>query len=116
MIEVWWRAEDKRCAIFDEWDEGLTGSTLHIQLRPHNVTRHTPKGVFLDTGDFVRGKANKQFAVPTRELALLDLMARKRVQISFCQHRLNRAKEHLEGAERALKNERRNQDPGHPDL
>ena len=118
MQEVWWRAEDKRYADYDPWAEFEQPSSSHlkIELYPHEVARHTPKGVFLDTGDFVRGKANKQFAVPTKELALADLIARKRSQISFCQHRLNRAKEHLEGAERALRNEQRNQGSGPSDL
>lgn len=113
MPEIWWRADDKRYAVFDEWGEDLTGSTLQIVLTPVKVLRHTPKGVILEDHGFQRGEALRQHAVPTKELALQDLIARKRVQISFCQHRLNRAKEHLEGAERALKNEKRlqNQSP-----
>ena len=74
MIEVWWRAEDKRYANWDPWAEfeQPSGSHLKIDVIPYIVDRHTPKGVFLETGDFVLGKANKQFAVPTKELALLD--------------------------------------------
>lgn len=107
--ERWWRAEDKRYAVWDEWDDGLFGSTLKIELRSFLITRYTPKGVFLINflGDevFVRGKAGKQYAVPTKTLAVKDLIARKKLQVHFSKLRLNRAQEHLEAAERYLKYE-----------
>ena len=102
--DVWWRAEDRRYANYDPWAEfeQPSGSHLVIRLTPYVVERATPKGVFLKHYGFVRGNATKQWAVPTQELALRDLIARKRVQVSFCQHRLDRAIEHMEASEQAL--------------
>lgn len=108
--DLWWRAEDKRYANYDPWAEfeQPDGSHLKIELRSYEVLRHTPKGVFLSVGlfdrqeEFVRGKAHKQFAVPTKELALRDLIIRKQHHVRGCKARLNQAVEHLDGAERAL--------------
>ena len=118
MIEVWWRAEDKRYANWDPWAEfeQPSGSHLKIELTPVNVLRHTPKGVILEDHGFQRGNAIRQHAVPTKELALMDLVARKKRHVQGAAYRLTEAKEHLEGAERALSHERRNQDPGPADL
>lgn len=104
MIEIWWRAEDKRYADYDPWAEFEQPTTSHLKitLTPYEVVRHTPRGVFLCDGTFVRGKAHKQWAVPTQELALRDLICRKKMLIKFTKHRLARAEEHLKGAENAL--------------
>lgn len=104
MSEVWYRAEDKRYAVWDQWDEGLTGSVLRIQITQHTVARHTPRGVILTDGQFIRGTARKQFAVPTKELALRDLVIRKQYHVAGCKARLHRAEEHLAAAQRELQN------------
>ena len=117
MPEIWWRADDKRYANWDPWsDNDYTGSHLKIELTPVNVLRHTPKGVILEDYGFQRGNAIRQNAVPTKELALMDLVARKKRHVQGAAYRLTEAKEHLEGAESALHHERRNQDPSHSDL
>lgn len=102
--EYWWRAEDRRYANYDPWAEfeQPSGSHLVIELYSYEVVRHTPKGVVLWPHGFVLGTATKQFAVPTKELALLDLIARKKRHVAGCQVRLAQAEEHLRGAEREL--------------
>ena len=101
--EVWWRAEDKRFASYDLYYDELSGSRLTIQLRAYPVIKHTPKGVVLDLGfgdtKFVLGVAAKQWAVPTKELALQDLVARKRIHAHMAELRLKTAREHLAAAE-----------------
>lgn len=107
MTEIWWRAEDKRYANYDPWAEfeQPSGSHLKIELHPYAVERHTPKGVFLYHHGFVLGTATKQFAVPTKELALQDLIARKKLHVLFSKARLAQAEEHLLAATRALEKE-----------
>lgn len=111
-MEVWWRAEDRRYANYDPWAEfdQPSGSHLQLTLTPYFVDRHTPKGVWLRgiLGDrtFVLGTATRQFAVPTRELAIRDLIARKKRHVEGCKARLARAEEHLEAAEKWLEVEK----------
>jgi hypothetical protein len=98
--ETWWRAEDRRYANYDEWAEfdQPSGSHLKIMFLPYTVDRHTPKGVFLTDGDFIRGKARKQLAVPTKALALRDLIIRKEHHVRGAKARLAQAQEHLAAA------------------
>lgn len=103
--EYWWRAEDRRYANYDPWEEyeQPSGSHLKIEIHRYEVLRHTPKGVWLHIGFgskcFVRGTDIKQFAVPTKELALQDLIARKKRHVSCARARFHRAEEHLQAAE-----------------
>ena len=102
--ELWWRAVDKRYADYDpwaEWEQPLS-SHLRIELHSYEVTKHTPQGVQLLHHGFVLGTAIKQFAVPTKELALQDLIQRKLRHVAGCKARLHRAEEHLEGARHEL--------------
>lgn len=109
--EVWWRADDKRYANYDPFEEyeQPSGSHLVLELTPYVVVRHTPKGVWLRSyfgGEtFVIGTAIRQQAVPTVELAIKDLIARKKCHVEGCQARLNRAEAHLEAAEKWLEKE-----------
>lgn len=106
--EVWWRADDKRYANYDPWAEyeQPSGSHLMIELTPYIVTRHTPKGVFVRPffggEQFVRGPAKKQLAVPTKALALQDLVRRKERHVAGAEARAAQAREHLEAAKKAL--------------
>jgi hypothetical protein len=107
-MDVWWRAEDRRYANYDPWADFEQPSGSHLQLRvdAYVVDSYTQKGVWLRgiLGDrmFVLGTATKQFAVPTRELAIRDLIARKKRHVDGCRARLARAEEHLEAAEKWL--------------
>jgi hypothetical protein len=106
--ELWWRAKDKRYADYDPWAEfeQPTSSHCKIELSSYPVLRHTPKGVWIDIGfgcpQFILGTAAKQYAVPTKELALQDLIARKKRHVWCCAARLKRAEEHLNLARHAL--------------
>lgn len=106
--EHWWRAEDKRYADYDPWAEFEQPNSSHLQINitAYPVVKHTAKGVWLDCGylgkRFVRGEAIRQFAVPTRDLALKDLIARKKRHVEGCEARLFRAQEHLASAEWVL--------------
>lgn len=110
-VEIWWRADDKRYANYDPFAEfeQPSGSHLVLELTPYIVVRHTPKGVWLRSyfgGEvFVRGSALRQRAVPTKELAIRDLIARRKRHVKGCQARLHRAEAHLEAAEKWLEKE-----------
>jgi hypothetical protein len=106
--DVWWRAEDLRYANYDPWAEfeQPSGSHLQLTMTPYIVDSYTPRGVWLRgiLGDrtFVLGTATKQHAVPTRELAIRDLIARKKRHVDGCKARLARAEEHLDAAQKWL--------------
>lgn len=110
--EYWFRAKDKRYADYDPWAEFEQPSTSHlaIEIEPYIVVRHTPKGVFLKpwigAQIFVLGNAIRQVAVPTIELALQDLVARKKKHAEMSWLRFARAEEHLRAAEYLLEIER----------
>jgi hypothetical protein len=111
--DVWWRADDRRYANYDPWAEWEQpeGSHLRIELRSYLVVGYTPKGVWLSDAFggriFVLGTAIRQTAVPTKELALQDLVARKVRHVQGCQARLAQAREHLEAAQKELQDLRR---------
>lgn len=81
--EVWWRADDRRYANYNPFEEFEqdSGSHIVIELTPFIVHKHTPKGVwvsrFMGDKQFVLGNAIRQTCVPTKELALQDLVCRK---------------------------------------
>lgn len=106
--DVWWFARDRRYADYDPFAEyeQPSGSHVVIELIPYIVDKATPKGVWLKgwLGDrfFVLGNATRQRAVPTKELALLDLIKRKEKHVRMAQGRLNDAKQSLEMAKSAL--------------
>lgn len=105
--EVWWRADIKTYANFDLWSDGdYTGSHDVIELTPYEVLYHTPKGVcvrsFMGPKCFVRGSAIKQVCVPTKKLALQDLVARKRLHAEMAQKRADKAAAQHVAVQRAL--------------
>lgn len=106
--DVWYRANDKRYANYDpfaEFDQP-TGSHLRIEITRYTVERYMPKSVLLRDmfGNNVRvlGNAVRQHAVPTIELALLDLKARKETHVRMSQLRADRAREHLDATVKCL--------------
>lgn len=109
--DIWWHAREKTYANFDPWsDDDYTGSHMVIELIPYIVVKYTPKGVrlqdFMGYSFFVLGSAIRQHAVPTRELALLDLVKRKEKHIQICEYRLRDAKKALDKTHYALNSER----------
>lgn len=109
--DVWWHAREKTYANFDPWSDGdYTGSHMVIELIPYIVTKYTPKGVRLSgpfgNNFFVLGSAIRQHAVPTKELALLDLVHRKEKHIRMLEYRIEDAKSALEKTQHAINHER----------
>ena len=109
--ELWWRADIKRYANYrpyDEFESEACGSHLRLEVTPYAVVRSTPKGVILKgwmSGEFFQlGNAIRQQAVPTIELALIDLKFRKTKHVRMALSRLNDAKDQLAMTERALTN------------
>lgn len=106
--DLWWRAEDRRYANYDPWAEyeQPSGSHLAIEMRPYRFVRATPKGVwladFFGGEHFVLGTATRQLAVPTKALALQDLVARKKRHVWGAEARAARARQHLAAAEHML--------------
>lgn len=106
--DVWWEAEAVRYAEFVPLGDYArpAGSRLEIHLRPYVVAAYTPKGVRLrgpfGSEFFVLGEAVKQRAVPTKALALADLVSRKRLHVHFARLRLGLAEQQLSAAEEAL--------------
>lgn len=96
--EIWWRAEVRTYAgynPFAEHEDDHGPSTTKVVIDWYRVSRHTPKGVFLENNPnpiFVRGHARRQFAVPTIELALKDLTLRKQAHFLHAQQRCAVAK------------------------
>ena len=109
--DVWWRADDRRYAAYDPWAEfeQPSGSHLQLELTPYVADHYTPKGVWLrcwlGSRHFVLGKAIKQLAVPTKALAIRDLIARKKSHVAGAAARLAQAEEHLHAAEQWLRSE-----------
>lgn len=111
--DVWWRADDKRYANYDPWAEfeQPSGSHLVIEFTPFQVVKYTPKGVrlrdWIGYEFFVLGDAIRQKAVPTKALALQDLVRRKEKHAEMAQRRADIAKQHLDAAIKALEAEER---------
>lgn len=107
--EYWWRCETRYYASCDPYDEDVTHITgPHVEFTPYLVVRTTPKGVWLRGifGEelFVLGKAIRQWAVPTKEIAMRDEVARRKREVQGHEARMKRAKRSQEAVERMLKN------------
>ena len=76
--DVWWR-----CEFNNHSDKPF--------LLPLRLVKTTPKGVWVKRflGEPIRilGKARKQYAAPTKELALHDALCRKQVQARIFQRK-----------------------------
>lgn len=109
--DIWWRADDRRYANYDPFAEfeQPSGSHLVIEFTPFEVIKETPKGVrvrnFLGTETFILGDAIRQLAVPTKAIALQDLIARKEKHVRMAQLRADQAREHLDAARKYLERE-----------
>lgn len=94
--EIWYRYEEVRYAApVDEWDIPMGKGRLELRLLRLPVRRHTPKGVWLETGSFVRKQARKRYAYPTEAEAKEAFIARKRAQIRILNAQLEHAREAL---------------------
>lgn len=111
-MDSWWRAQDRCYAHYDPFEEiEQTGNVIKIEYTEYRVVKETPKGVWLnhmyafhdDKKFFVRGKARRQTAVPTKELALNDLLARKKKHVYYSELRTKSAMRNLEAVEYHIK-------------
>lgn len=95
--DVWWRAEIRHYSVADEWGDHLYTST-EVIWTSFKVVRTTPKGVWVSAwgyDQFILGKAAKALAMPTRELAIQDCIARKERHVKGCEDRLKQARDDL---------------------
>ena len=112
----WYRVDVKHYSVADEWGDHSHTSTELVWSK-FAVHRETAKGVFLVEvpmgfkdpyhhrgcdlsrrlfgATFVLGKAKRQRACPTKELALADCIARKERHVQGCKARLSRAEDDL---------------------
>lgn len=90
--EYWYRYEDVMYAApVDEYGYSTGAGRLSVELHKYAVVKHTPCGVWLDIGRFVKKDARKRFACPTKEAARESFIARKERQAAIHQARANRA-------------------------
>lgn len=90
MIDFWYRFEDYRVSggINDFGEPEGPGHT-EIRMREFQVTKHTPKGVWLHGAGWDGGKkfvlrdARKRYACPTVDEAMESFLARKKRQLSI---------------------------------
>jgi hypothetical protein len=94
--ERWYRIDDRLYSVANEWGEH-DYSYQDVHLTEFPVVRHTPRGVWVDTGfgylRWVSHGARKRFACPTIEAALESFVARKDKQAAIYDARANWARE-----------------------
>ncbi len=90
MIDFWYRFEDYRVSGgINEFGEPDGPSYTEIRMREFQVTKYTPKGVWLHGAGWDGGKkfvlrdARKRYACPTIEEAGESFLARKKRQLSI---------------------------------
>lgn len=93
--EHWYRYEARDLGAVDDFGDLFPSHGVELLLMKFKVTRHTPKGVWLDTGQFVRKNSKRRYAYPTQEQALANFVARKKSQIRILEGHLARAKQAL---------------------
>jgi hypothetical protein len=105
-----YRFEEHTYAQSSGWDDD-TWYTVgpYLELIAYLIRSKTPKGhtIHADNGlgwRFISLESNKQFALPTIELALESYIARKKRQHAIYQGRANRAQQMVEEATKALEN------------
>lgn len=73
-----------------------------VEFDCFRVVRHTPKGVWLQSDGreefFVLGRARRQYALPTVDLAIEDLIERKKRNVAYKMAHLKSAEMELQGA------------------
>lgn len=91
-----WRCDAKRYAYVIDAEIDLWGTTApRLEMTWWPVKHWTPKGVRLQTGQFINFNWTKQWASRTQEEALQEFIRRKRLHISFCEGRLAAAQAEL---------------------
>lgn len=106
MPDLFYRYDDVQYAApADEWGESRGTGQLVVHLHEYEVTKRTPKGVWLAlhgygfrsaSKRFMLTSARKRFACPTEAEARESFLARKRKQIRIYTARIERAKRAIE--------------------
>ena len=96
MPEIWYRVDSIQYATgCDEWGDPLPRMNptegLELVVRELSVSHHTPCGTRLKNGKFVLKSANKKYACPTTEEAMVSFIARKNRQIRILKSQLAKA-------------------------
>lgn len=102
----WYRADVRLYSVISMWDDDEYYSSPRVTYLKYKVIKTTPKGVwieaFLQKPVFVLGTAKKQYAVPTKELALLDLKRRKEIHWEMAKKRADSVKRLLDRVNSAI--------------
>jgi len=92
MTEYWYRYEDRLVSAgVDEFERPLGPARTEVRLSKLIVTKHTPRGVWLDGWRFVKLNSHKRFACPTIDEAKESFIARKRRQLRILYAQTRRA-------------------------
>lgn len=96
MEQFWYRFEDvRRAPSADECGEATGPGSTTVLFMKIKVIKHTPKGVRLMDGTFVRRDTRKRYACPTIEEAKESFRARKAAQKSYLQAKIDHVNEAL---------------------
>ncbi len=91
--EKFYRYEDELVHTWDYEFETITSSKVIVTLKEFSVVKHTPCGVWLSvygSRKFVKTKARKRWACPTKEEAMESFLARKSKQKRILSSQLDR--------------------------
>lgn len=93
--DLFYRIDDRTYSVVIDAEREEYGSQLALVGSTYRVTKVTPKGVWLNVwvnkDRFVCLSHTKQFASPTKELAIQGFQARKKRQRAIYAARVNRA-------------------------
>ena len=107
--EKFYRYEDKLEYSWDYEFEIVTSSIVVITLLEFDVIKHTPCGVWLSvygTKKFVKTKARKRWACPTKKEAMESFLARKNKQKRLLEGQIDRVEKALYLAKIQMENEK----------
>lgn len=108
--DVWYRYNDIHYAApLDEWEQPVGPGRSDVSCQEYRIVKVTPKGVWVEyavfAGDrrFVLVGARKQYAWPTKILALRSYIARKKRHRHVLVHQLARVETMMGIADRLLR-------------
>ncbi len=88
-LGTWYRYQETHYRYWDPEQECHVGPvTTSVKLYQFPVLKITPKGARLADGRFVLKNANKRYACPTKEEAMVSFLARKEKQLKILQNQI----------------------------
>lgn len=97
-VTKYYRYEDSLVHSWDYEYETITHSRVVVNLKEFDVIKHTRCGVWLDvfgTKKFVKTKARKRWACPSRREAYESFLARKKKQKRILESQLDRVEQSI---------------------